>query len=183
MANICVTDIMIEGELTTLNKIKDATDKLLRKRKATNPYVWIGDILGELGIKCSETDPQSSGFVTEEPTLGTTEDGTHNLHIIEEGKYCPSNFMAFIMKAFGTRIYFDSQCFDYLDWNTNDEKGKYFEDRFSIVDGLNGVSYFKSRPEMMKYLKKNHNITTLKEVSEREDILYMKCNVLKTYKD
>ena len=181
MANLCITHIVIEGELATLTRINDAVKE--------HPG-WIGTILNTLGIECSEKDPTSAGFINEKGEIAPSADGKkHCLKLHSEDKWTMSCFMSRLSQKFDVNIYFSAECPDDGWWVSNDKKGLYFPERYLIDWGLysskkdedENMAYFNGRQEMLDFIKEKFGCEKPRESVQKEIAAYSACKIIKGF--
>lgn len=166
MANWCSTFYAIEGGQDALEKIYDASINTLKKSESDGSYTWEGNILINLGYNEKELNGYDlRGFLYDSPLL---ENGVLRLQC--EEAWTITNFKTLIEELFSdVVVYFMAEepgCDYYV---TNDESGKYFDERFYVDTCINGnceSGYFIDREDAYDYVYSLSGLKTDDEISE-----------------
>lgn len=155
MPNWCDTNYVIEGPKKDLEKIQNAIkNHKVREDSADN---WEGNILDELGIKFNEAGANMRGFIDCEGDL-TVYDYYATFNFYAQEAWYKTDFSRYLEDAFPKiTIYWRAEEPGCEIYETNDDKGDYFPERY-VVDYSIGVKsdteYFSTEEEVIKYLRK-----------------------------
>ena len=175
MANICSTNIVIVGKRSILEKINAAIASHRVEVDTNND--WIGNILSELGLSCTENDWNIGGFISIPGEIQECEDKhTCILKIQSSDTGTQSCFTSILQKAYpDLKIYWEAYEPKEKYWATNDQQGNFFPNRWKVIVGTD-VHNFKTNGDMWKFLEKNFSFRTPAQVD-----LYNKTNGLCNY--
>lgn len=155
MPNWCDTSYVIEGPKEDLEKIQNAIkNHKVRKNSADS---WEGNILDELGIKFNESNAHMRGFIDWEGDL-TVGDDYVTLNFYAQEAWNKTDFSRYLEDAFPEiTIYWKAEEPGCGIYETNDDEGKYFPERYMIdysIGANSDTEYFTTEKEVIKYLRK-----------------------------
>ena len=186
MANICITEYVLEGEYEFLDRLHKAIE--------ANNYHWVGDIIVAAGLMTIEQVKECPEYKAADLRASWYDDVIENcptegwavLRIFEDSKWVRSSAMSLIMRLLDKQvedgickenpiqaIYFATEEPGCGIFEIHDEDGKYFDYEVSVYLCDEGKQeYFVNKEDALEWINErtNRDFKTLEEVTADDDL-------------